>query len=197
MYWKLREKKSVVVERQKGGGWIDDIDMLLLVTRFNSSTKYYFNTVIFIILPNIGLLPFPSMDSLREKGKEDGYNKDRLLVAFNFYESGKRSTKEWMLKTRHVALCFTFHGMSFPWVSFFFSFFFFPFSFLSCFYYYYLLTDGIRKFKKLIKNSNCSVPHIASPRPTPPCHPVWTNQNTSNLKSQLSSHSHFPLKINN
>lgn len=84
-----------------------------------------------------------------------------------------------------------------PGFLFFFSFFFFPFSFLSCFYYYYLLTDGIRKFKKLIKNSNCSVPHIASPRPTPPCHPVWTNQNTSNLKSQLSSHSHFPLKINN
>lgn len=137
MYWKLREKKSVVVERQKGGGWIDDIDMLLLVTRFNSSTKYYFNTVIFIILPNIGLLPFPSMDSLREKGKEDGYNKDRLLVAFNFYESGKRSTKEWMLKTRHVALCFTFHGMSFPWVSFFF--FFFLFSFFFSFLFLLLL----------------------------------------------------------
>lgn len=40
-------------------------------------------------------------------------NKDRVLVAFNFYESGNTSTRMGCSRARHVALCFTFHGMSF------------------------------------------------------------------------------------
>lgn len=54
---------------------------------------------------------FPKM-GVRKKGKKGDIIRTGCWLLSAFLVR-KEKYREWMLKTRHVALCFTFHGMSF------------------------------------------------------------------------------------
>jgi len=88
--------------RMKPKKGMDDVLCLTGKSEYFNNLKKHF--------PNMG--PLAGIVSLRKKGKKGDIIRTGCWLLSAFLVR-KVKYKEWMLKTRHVALCFTFHGMSF------------------------------------------------------------------------------------
>lgn len=96
-------------ERKDNSGSVRSYKSIARFVGFFSKQALVF-FLIFFFLFHLGFCLFECIVG-RSWRKEGG----QAVVAFNFCKPKKKikEVQGWVLKTKHVALCFTFHGMSF------------------------------------------------------------------------------------